>query len=523
MNNLIQKILSQKKLVRIIGVLLLIMIIIGIYVFSGIQKNLHAMLTTEEEEPYYPTYPSVKATDKDADLIKRGEYLVKAGDCIACHTNTPEREKAKSFAGGLPMQTPFGTIYAPNITPDKETGIGNWTEEQFIKAMTQGISPSGHYYYPAFPYYYFSKITHDDLRAIKAYLDRIPPVLQKNHPNEMVAPFNQRFLQLGWRMLFFTHQNAGEFKPDPKQSEQWNRGAYIVEGLGHCAMCHSPSYYIVSDKLSLGAPIKKYQLSGAKIQGYLAPNISKANLDKITIDEIVDVFTKDKMIGGGKIKGPMLEANHDSLRYLSHSDLVSIATYLKSVQSTTPPRPTGNVGKAIYENYCSGCHATGAGNAPKFGDPSDWDPLLKNGIDKIYMNAIQGKGGMPAKGTCLSCNDNDIKLSVDYMLASVTGKARKSIPQKPKNLTLADGKRIYEANCSTCHDAGVNHAPKIGNKKAWDPIINMGFLKIFENVVTGQQGHPPHGACPTCSDLELKAAIKYMMQESASGKNYELW
>ena len=444
MNNLIQKILSQKKLVRIIGILLLVMIAIGIYIFSGIKKNVENMSVTPEEELYYPQYPLVNSTGKDANLIKRGEYLVRAGDCIACHTNTPEKEKAKAFAGGLAMPTPFGTIYAPNITPDKETGIGNWTEAQFIKAMTLGISPKGHYYYPAFPYYYFSKITTEDLRAIKAYLDNVPAVQQTNRANEMVAPFNQRFLQLGWRVLFFRHQNTGPYKPDPNQSAVWNRGAYLVEGLGHCAMCHSPSYYIVSNKLSLGAPIKKYQLSGAKIQGYLAPNITKANLDKISTEEIIEVFTKDRLIGGGKIEGPMLEANHDSLRFLSHSDLLAIATYLKSVQSTSPPRPTGSIGKAIYENYCSGCHATGAGNAPKYGDASDWDPLLKNGIDKIYTNAIQGKGSMPAKGTCLSCSDNGIKQTVDYMVASVTGKAKRPVVQKPKNLTLADGKRIYE-------------------------------------------------------------------------------
>lgn len=525
MKKLLQKIWAQKKLGLSAVLLFLIVAGIGIYILIGIHRSVQKMATVSEAEPYFPSYPAVQAKGKNAETLRRGEYLTKAGDCIACHTNTLEKEKAKPFAGGLAMNTPFGTIYSPNITPDKETGIGNWTDEQFIKAMREGVSPEGHYYYPAFPYLYFNKITTEDLKAIKAYLDSIPAVSQKNRDAEMVWPFSWRFLQLGWRILFFHPENTGAFKADPNHSEQWNRGAYLTEGLGHCAMCHSPSYRILGSDLPLGAPIRKYDLTGAKIQGYLAPNITGKNFATVSEKEIVEVFTQDKMIGGGKIEGPMLEVNHDSLRYLPENDLLAIAVYLKSVQSETPPAPKGGPGKALYETYCSGCHTMGAGGAPKYGDATSWDPIIKSGMPAVYDKAIKGYAGMPAKGTCLSCSDDEIKQTVDYMIAAITGESGQKVTAapKPKQLTLADGKRVYDENCSVCHNNNFKNAPKPGDQKAWQPIIQNGFINTYENVVTGRHGHPLRGACPTCTDGEIKAAVKYMMQESTATEDFSLW
>ncbi len=527
MKRIIRTFLSKKSNVAALLILAAIFGGLATYVFRGISQNVMEMTEHHEEVLYFPDYPPVNTEGKDPMLIKRGEYLAKAGDCIACHTNTPQ--KGQVFAGGLPMQTPFGTIYSPNITPDKETGIGNWSESDFIKAMRQGISPNGHYYYPAFPYLYFARVSTDDLRAIKAYFDSIPAVHQENRKNEMVWPFSERFLQLPWRLLFFdpndTEVSQAVFSDNTHTMDQLKRGAYLVEGLGHCAMCHSPSYHIFSEKLSLGAPIRQYDLTGAKIQGYLAPDISKENLANVPIDEITDVFTKDKLIGGGKIEGPMLEVNHDSLRYLAPSDLVAIATYLKSVQSARPPKPTGgSAGKAVYETYCSGCHASGAGGAPKYGDAIGWDPFLKKGIDQVYVNALKGIGSMPAKGTCLSCSDDDIKQAVNYMLDSVKAGVGHAIKLTPiKKLTAADGKRLYEQNCSVCHNTGFQHAPKPGDIQAWQPIVNAGFMNAYLAVVSGQGGHPPRGACAKCTDGELIAAIKYMLQESTTQKDFSLW
>jgi cytochrome c5 len=522
-NKLLQRIFSKKRNVLI---LIFLCIALGgtlIYVITGIQSNIAEMQAGTEAVTYFPPYPPLKVTGKKADLIKRGEYLTKAGDCIACHTNTTD--KGPAFAGGLAMQTPFGVIYTPNITPDKATGIGSWTDAEFLKAMHEGISPQGEYYYPAFPYLYFNKITKEDVLAIKAYLDSIPAVNQKNRPNEMVWPFSWRFLQFGWRLLFFHPHKTSGYTPHPDYSAEWNRGAYLTEGLGHCAMCHTPSYNILSADLPLGAPIRKYDLTGGRVQGFLAPNIMKANIGNVSDEEFIQVFTHNRMIGGGKVEGPMLEVNEDSLKHLSHSDLLAIVTYLKSVNSQLPPKPKasrGSPGKPTYEVYCAACHATGAGGAPKYGDPISWDPLIKKGITTLYTTAITGIGGMPAKGTCFSCTDEEIKEAVDYMTASVAGKVVKIIPPI-KKLTLADGQHIYEEKCSVCHRTGIKNAPKPGDISAWKPMVAAGFFQTYKNVLYGHKGHPPRGGCSTCSDAELIAAVKYMMQKSAPNENYSLW
>jgi len=205
----------------------------------------------------YPTYPKInykQYTKKKAALIKRGAYLTKLGDCIACHTKPGS---GKTFAGGLAIKTPFGTLYTPNITPDKTTGIGGWTTQQFIKVMHKGKSPQEKYYYPAFPYLYFNSITTKDLVAIKAYLDVIPAIQQENQKNDMMFPFSWRFMQLGWRILFF--RDKGDYKYNPKHTAVWNRGKYLVDGLGHCGMCHTPMHHIlvhgVHTQFEYGRPI----------------------------------------------------------------------------------------------------------------------------------------------------------------------------------------------------------------------------------------------------------------------------
>lgn len=519
----IQRFLSKKRNIAILVVLFSLIVIAASYTIHGILENTARLSEITEPVSYFPDYPQSNTSGKtpqEIEQIRRGEYLTKAGDCIACHTNST-KAGSPAFAGGLPMETPFGTIFSPNITPHPTTGIGTWTDAQFIKAMREGISPQGKRYYPAFPYLYFNKVTDEDLKAIKAYLSSIPPVNQPNLENTMVWPFNFRFLQSGWRLLFFLPQKTGPFQHDPNKSDQWNRGAYLVEGLGHCAMCHTPSYYIFSKQFPLGAPIQKYNLTGAPIQGYLAPNITKSNLASIPDEELLRVFTHNQLIGGGSVEGPMLEANQNSLKYLTRADMLAIITYLKSVESKSPPLPRGGVGKALYQNYCAGCHANGGGGAPVYGDPTSWAHVMTQDVNTIYNNAIKGIGGMPAKGTCLSCSDEDIKHAVDYMLSSVKGKKVKTVPPL-KKLTLEDGKKIYEANCSLCHATGFKNAPPIGNKLVWQPIIDKGFLEAYQNMMTGKKGHPPHGSCIHCTDAELIAATKYMMTKS-SDNDYSLW
>ena len=168
--------------------------------------------------------------------LERGRYLVNAGNCAACHT----AEGGKPFAGGRAIPTPFGTIYSTNITPDRETGIGAWSNAEFYKAMHEGIGRDGKHLYPAFPYPWYTKLTASDVHAIKAYLGALPAVRQENKPSELPWPLSMRAVMAGWNALFF---HKGGFRTDPNKSAQWNRGAYLVEGLGHCAACHTPKNY----------------------------------------------------------------------------------------------------------------------------------------------------------------------------------------------------------------------------------------------------------------------------------------
>ncbi len=474
----------------------------------------------------YAEYPKINyGTGAQAGQLKRGEYLVKMGDCIACHTASG----GKAFAGGLAFDTPFGTIYSPNITPDKENGIGKWTNAQFYKAVREGIAPDGQYFYPAFPFPYYNKLSDQDLQDIRAYLNAIPSVAKANADNHMMFPFNWRFLQLGWRLMFFEFQKTGPYKSNPAHDVAWNRGAYLVLSLGHCDMCHTPMYYMLSKKFVLGAPIKKYHLAGGFVNGFYAPNISGSRMQDVSVNQLADVFLNDKLLEGGAVQGPMKEANHDSFRYLTSGDIAAIHSYLVTVKSKTPPKPkTGSgmaAGKQIYEQFCQACHATGVGGAPKFGDNAAWAPLVKQGMDTLYQNAIHGIGAMPPKGTCPTCSDDDIKHTVQYMVAQSTG-AHAVVappPQPPKQLTLADGKQIYEQYCQACHNGAYQGAPKLGDKTAWQPRIAKGMDVLILNTIKGIGNMPANGSCAKCNTAQIKAAVKYMVNESKTEGDYMLW
>ena len=182
--------------------------------------------------PTLPKLPGATPISATTQVINRGEYLARAGDCVACHTEPGGRE----FAGGRAMADPFGNLYVPNITPDEETGIGQWTADEFYRMMHTGVSRDGTLMYPAMPFASYTKVTRADSDAIYAYLMSVRSGEARNRPHELRFPFNKRELLVGWRALYF---KEGEYVPDPKQSAQWNRGAYLVEGLGHCSMCHT--------------------------------------------------------------------------------------------------------------------------------------------------------------------------------------------------------------------------------------------------------------------------------------------
>ncbi len=191
---------------------------------------------------------------------ERGRYLVEAGDCQACHT----KAGGQPFAGGRAIQTPFGVIYSPNITPDHDTGIGAWSDDQFYRAMHQGIAANGDHLYPAFPYPWYTKVTREDALAIRAYLSTLDPVKAERRSNDLDWPLNHREVMAGWNELFF---KEGQFSADPKKSPEWNRGAYLVEGLGHCGACHTPTNIF-------GAAKTSERLQGGTLQDWYAPDLA---------------------------------------------------------------------------------------------------------------------------------------------------------------------------------------------------------------------------------------------------------
>ena len=314
------------------------------------------------------------AANAETLLIQKGEYLARAGDCVACHTN-PE---GKEFAGGRPMPTPFGALYSPNITPDEETGIGQWSSDEFYRMMHSGVSRDGSLLYPAMPFASYTKVTRADSDAIYAYLMSVQPVKQKNRPHELRFPFNKRELLIGWRTLYF---KEGEFQPDPTQSEQWNRGAYLVEGLGHCSMCHTAIN-------ALGGSKESKEFEGGMIpnQNWYAPSLTsnrEAGLGDWELKDIADLL----QVGVSKratVYGPMAEVVYNSLQYMTDADAEAMAVYLKSLpKRDADALPTSQArlvqpsimegGRKIYEQQCSICHG-GDGK----GHPPAYPPLAGN-------------------------------------------------------------------------------------------------------------------------------------------------
>lgn len=357
------------------------------------------------------------AAAADADLVARGKYLTTAGDCIACHTIPG----GKPFSGNRAMETPFGTIYTPNLTPDKATGIGNWTDDQFYRAVHDGIGHNGEYLYPVFPFPWYTKVTRDDVMAIKAYLFSLEPVEQKRQRLEFKFPFNIRTALLGWRTAFF---KAGTFAPDPHKSEEVNRGAYLVEGLGHCGECHNQHNV-------LGASDWSGKLKGGEIQGWYAPNITAnggQGVGSWSNDQIVTFLKSGSAPGKGVVLGPMHETIQDSLQYLSDPDLKAIAAYLKSFSQPDTYKPTdanqavqaAAVGADDYLSNCSSCHRPDGkgieGVIPSLVDNGSVKAKGPNNVIKVVLGglpALNGYAPMPAAGA--NVPDQEIADLVNYV------------------------------------------------------------------------------------------------------------
>jgi len=365
-----------------------------------------------------------------AEVVARGEYLARAGDCIACHT-APE---GRLFAGGRAMPTPFGTLNTSNITPDPETGIGKWTADQFYATMHTGRFPDGGLLYPAMPFASYTKVTRQDSDAIYAYLRTIEPIRQPNRPHDLRFPYNNRALILGWRTLYFSE---GEYKPDPSKSEEWNRGAYLVEGLGHCGMCHTPIN-------ALGGSSESEAFKGGLIpmQNWYAPSLTsnrEAGLGDWSIKDISDLL-RTGISDRGVVYGPMAEVVYNSLQYLTDEDTRAMAVYLKGIAQNSPPAvPTSAVptaegslllslGQTVYDAHCASCHGRqGEGKPPHYpplaGNQSIQMESAVNAI-RMVLNGGYPPGtagnpmpyGMPPFAGTLS--DNEAAAVVTYIRTS---------------------------------------------------------------------------------------------------------
>lgn len=335
-------------------------------------------------------YAASGSASADADLIARGEYLTKAADCVACHTT----KDGKPFAGGLAFKTPMGTLYSPNITPDKATGIGSWTDEEFLRALHEGKGKNGENLYPAFPYTSYTLLKDDDVKAIKAYLFSLPAVHQPNRENDMPFPFNQRWGLWFWNLVNFDGQR---FEPDSSKDAQWNQGAYFVEALGHCGECHTPRNITMGMKDS-----KAY--AGTEIDGWTAFNITSdphAGIGGWSQEQIVQYLRSGHVDGKAQAAGPMAEVIENSTRHLTDSDLNAMAVYLRTLKPLNPDdetksrsdwgQPATSVntlrgmpftadnnteGARLYLGNCASCHSfTGEGVQDGY-----YPSLMKNSV-----------------------------------------------------------------------------------------------------------------------------------------------
>lgn len=333
-----------------------------------------ALIGSEVMQSPERDYPSLPVADTAAQL-KRGEYLARAGNCMACHTV----RGGNAYAGGRAIRTDFGDIYAPNITPDEETGIGSWSADDFWRAMHNGKSKDGSFLYPAFPYTNYTRVTREDSDALYAYLQTVPAVSQQNLEHDLRFPYNQRILLAFWRTLYF---DPGIYQPETNQSIAWNRGAYLVQGLGHCSACHT-------SRDALGGGNGSDQFTGGMLimQNWYAPSLHanvESGLGAWEKQDISDLL-RTGVSRQGAVYGPMAEVVSTSLQHLDEEDVDAMAVYLKSLSHHDKQPPLKNIpstsnaeavlqlGAKVYQQHCVECHA-----ANGKGMPPAYPPLAAN-------------------------------------------------------------------------------------------------------------------------------------------------
>ena len=421
---------SIRRILLCAAVTVVVVLAAGIWIVRGpdpmafVNGNEVALAAYKAGDP-----TGVPVSLSKASLVERGKYLAEAADCMACHTS----QGGKDYAGGLGMRLPFGALYSTNITPDKETGIGNYSDQDFLKAVQRGIRRDGARLYPAMPFPSYTYMTDADALAIKAYLFSLPPVRVAAPANTLMFPFDQRWAMGFWSVLF---TRDSRFEPDASQSPEWNRGAYLAEALAHCGECHTPR------SLALALDNRK-KFAGAVTAGWRAFNISS---DKTTglggwrDEDIVSYLSIGRANGHGTASGPMGEAVDHSFSQLTPEDVHAVVAYLRSVPAIAsadlpappaPPAPASHRqgggtpdprGKMVFEGACVSCHGwTGESSISPFATLTGAWAVNDPGATNVAQIVISGTKrhtpkdaiSMPAFGDAYS--DAEIAAVANYV------------------------------------------------------------------------------------------------------------
>jgi mono/diheme cytochrome c family protein len=441
---------------RIVLIAIAAVVVVGLGVFAWIAFGPGPLDFAGGHKVELAAYKGASPTGVPADFastdpIARGQYLARAADCQACHT----AKGGTPFAGGLAFKLPFGAIYSPNITPDRETGIGGWTDVQFLAALHKGIGPKAHLY-PVMPYAAYTYMTDADALAIRAFLATLPAVHLKRPPSTFGFPFNQRSLMVIWGALFNPDHR---FQPNSDRSPEWNRGAYLAEAMGHCGDCHTP-------RNLMQALDNRQKYAGAVAAGWRAFNITSDRLTGVggwSDAEMAQYLSQGHAPGRGTAAGPMGEAVDLSLSHLTPSDIRALVTYIRTAPAVaTPSQPppvagpapaahnqgvadgSNPRGKQIFEGACVSCHSwSGTGSlttlATLNGSRAVNDPTATN-VAQVVISGAQrrtpsGLSVMPAFGHAYS--DAEIAAVANYVTARFGA--------KPSNVTTKQVEALRKA------------------------------------------------------------------------------
>lgn len=414
---------AVRTLVRFVAIVL----IIGVVLIGFVACNLRNVAKSPPQPATAVSAANllllpIAANTPNAALVTRGQYLVRVGDCLSCHL----RAGGSPFAGGLGLNTPFGIIYSSNITSDKTNGIGDWTPDQFYHAMHDGIGAHNEHLYPAFPYPWFTRVSRADDDAILAYLKTTAPVSDAPPHNELPFPFSVREVMAGWNLLFLKSSSA---EADSAQSKDWNRGAEIVNGLGHCSACHTPKNMFGADKSS-------QQFYGGVLEDFVAPDLTsneKTGLGSWTVEDIADYLKKGRN-QRANAGGPMADVITYSTSLMTDDDRRGIAVYLKgqpasAVVAVSPPDAAAvKRGAEIYSDACSACHLKDGAGQPQFFPPLGHNAVVQqqNPLSLLHIVLAGSRTGpSPTRPSPLTMPSFAWKLS-DQEVADVTTYLRNS-------------------------------------------------------------------------------------------------